>query len=206
MSAADGATGAIRDALGGLTRDPAAGVEQLDLLPAGGVVVAARGGDDRRAKVDPASVAAVAANATRERKAGRPPGATNLATRDLRRALHAAGLDSVWEMARWALLTPEELAQRLGCSVADAFDRKIGLLDRIAPYQHARLAPTDAAGAAVPMMAMMIGGREATPLNARPPWEHDQLGAFIEHEQNQALGGDAPGASQSTSSQSEEKP
>lgn len=112
----------------------------------------------------------VAQVAQGERKAGRPPGSTNLATRELRKALHAMGLDSVWEMARWALLSPEELAARLRCTVAEAFDRKLQLLDRIAPYQHARLAPTDDAGNVVPDMVMVLGGRAMTGDMAKPGW------------------------------------
>lgn len=186
-----GADGVVRGALAELAEAAAGeGGEQLGLLPLGEPVNA-----ERRAEV-----------AARERKAGRPPGATNLATRDLRKALHAMGFDGVWQMARWGSLTPEELAARLGCTRLEAFDRLTVLWDRVGRYQHAPLAPTDGAGNVAPMMVMHVGGREATATNARPPWEWDAAPPFIEDEQNQPLGEGDAAASKDASSKEDEKP
>lgn len=200
MSRDDGARGVIREALAGAAaqlaqREGAQAALFADgeaSLPAGGYVAPGE----------------AAANGARERKAGRPPGSTNLATRELRKAMHAVGLDSVWTMARWALLTPEELAARLGCTRLEAFDRLRALWAEIAPYQHARLAPTDGAGNVAPMMVMAIGGTIADPAQHRPPWEHDRLGLAREApiEQNQGLGEASAGASVAPPSRGSEKP
>lgn len=143
--------GAARDALG--ERDAG---EQL-LLPIG-------------RHVAPGEVAEVA---ERERSGGRPKGAIGRTTRELRAFLGAQGADPLMAMARWAQLSPEELAQRIGCTKLEAFDRLMSLWDRVAPYVHARLAPTDGKGNAVPWLHMSIGGAPADPhvAGARPPWE-----------------------------------
>ena len=200
MSREDGVRGVVREALAGAAQAIEAGRgEQLALiddpeaaLPAG-----------RRIETEDA-----AANGARERKAGRPPGSTALWTRELRKAMHGAGLDAVWEMARWALLSPEELAARLGCTRLEAFDRRTALLREIAPYQHARLAPTDGAGNVAPMMLMAIGGRIADPAVHRPPWQHDRLGPTLDQpaEQNQGLGEATAAASNGAPSNGSEKP
>lgn len=199
MSRSDGTRGVIREALAEAAAGLAqAGGEQLALLDAEASLPAGQRIAEREA----------AANGALERKAGRPPGSTNLATRELRKALHAAGFDGVWTMARWALLTPEELAARLGCTRLEAFDRLRGLWADIAPYQHARLAPTDGAGNVAPMMVMAIGGQVADPAVHRPPWEHDRLGPALTlpSEQNQALGEDDPAQSPDAPSPESGKP
>jgi len=101
--------------------------------------------DEKRAElsIDPE---AIAANAADERKRGRPKGAENLSSRQLREMLVRAGGHPLIHLARWATLTPEELAKRLGCSVVEAFDRQVAIWDKLAPYVAAKLAPTDEKG------------------------------------------------------------
>ena len=175
MASLNGAAAVVRDALGSLRVDDMQ-PEQLALLGEAALPAGRR--------IEQRDIARAAAA---ERRAGRPPGATNLATRELRRALHASGLDAVWEMARWARLTPEELAERLGCTRLEAFDRLQALRREVARYQHAPMAATDDRGNVVPTMVMAVGGVVATPGNARPPWEWDRDGTFIEVEQNQQV-------------------
>ncbi|MGL5447873.1 MAG: hypothetical protein ACRDBL_11245 [Rhabdaerophilum sp.] len=119
--------------------------------------------------------AAIAANAIEERKRGRPKGAENLSSRQLREMLIRAGGHPLIHMARWASLTPEEMAMRLGCSVADALDRQIAIWDKLSPYIAAKLAPTDETGKTVPMINIEIGGQgQALSIGSGtgqlPPW------------------------------------
>ncbi len=52
---------------------------------------------------------------------GRPLGASNHSSRELRRFLGAVGADPLMQTVEWLRLSPEELARRLGCSIAQAF-------------------------------------------------------------------------------------
>lgn len=147
---------------------------------------------------------AVAANAIEERKRGRPKGAENLSTRQLREMLIRAGGHPLIHMARYATMTPEEMAIRLRCSVLEAFDRQVAIWDKLAPYVAAKLAPTDEKGNAVPGLMISIGSdgvnsHVAARAGSAPPWMaafRDAEGALIEGiavpggaEKNQGLGG-----------------
>ena len=86
-----------------------------------------------------------------------------------------AGGHPLIHLARWAAMTPEELATRLGCSVAQAFDRQVAIWDKLAPYVAAKLAPTDEKGNAVPALVVSIGGEPvnsgfAVSAGREPPW------------------------------------
>lgn len=122
-----------------------------------------------------ADQASIAANAAEEKRRGRPKGAENLSSRQLREMIARAGGHPLIQMARWAAMTPEELATRLGCSVAQAFDRQVAIWDKLAPYMTAKLAPTDEKGNAVPGLVVAIGGEAvnsglAVSAGREPPW------------------------------------
>lgn len=115
---------------------------------------------------------AVEAEAERRRKVGRPPGSQNKATKQLREWLLRGGvLPQKWAMD-WLLMEPEQLAARLGMTVAEAFARQVTIAEGLYPYFMARMAPTDDKGNAVPFLSFSLGapaldeaGREL------PPWE-----------------------------------
>lgn len=113
---------------------------------------------------------AVAEEVERVRKAGRPKGAQNLATRELREwIVHLLGGTPQERMARWAQMEPEEMARRLGCSVLDAWDRQKELWKELSPYIMARMQPVDDQGRAVPLVALSIGGQVGQ-ANGAAPW------------------------------------
>ncbi len=147
---------------------------------------------------------AVAANAIEERKRGRPKGAENLSSRQLREMIVRAGGHPLIHLARYATMTPEEMAIRLRCTVLEAFDRQVAIWDKLAPYVAAKLAPTDDKGNAVPGLMIAIGGEGvnshvAARAGGDPPWMaafRTAEGEVIEgvampggSEQNQGLGG-----------------
>jgi len=83
-------------------------------------------------RINRADADAIAANATEERKRGRPKGAENLSSRQLREMLIRAGGHPLIHLARWATMTPEEMARRLDCKVVEAFDRQVAIWDKLA--------------------------------------------------------------------------
>jgi hypothetical protein len=108
----------------------------------------------------------------RRDRAGRPPNARNLATRQMLDFVRKTFGDPVERRARWLLHTPASLAAELGCTKAEAFDR----LDRIAAdlsrLFYAPLAPVDGAGNAVPpQFNLTIGGRSQAD-GSVAPWEY----------------------------------
>jgi hypothetical protein len=127
---------------------------------------------ERISSIDPE---AIAANAADERKRGRPKGAENLSSRQLREMLVRAGGHPLIHLARWATMTPEEMARRLDCKVVEAFDRQVAIWDKLAPYVAAKLAPTDEKGNAVPGLVISIGDQAinaglGVSAGASPPW------------------------------------
>lgn len=112
----------------------------------------------------------LAAEVARTGKGGRPKGAQNLATRELKQwIVHLLGGTPQEQMARWAMLQPEELAKRLGCTVAEAFDRQQKIRMELAPYFMARMQPVDDQGRPVPFVALAIGGQVGN-ANGGAPW------------------------------------
>jgi len=172
----------LRSAAIAATGEAGAAGEQLDMLPE---VVRINRGDQ----------AAVIANGEVERRRGRPPGAVNVQSRQLRAMIEGTCGNPLLQMARWAALTPEEIAHRLGITTVEAFDRLILLLRELAPYTAAKLAPVDDAGRAVPNIAVMIGGQGINTDAggaAVPPWMRAFQtvdGEAVEIEQKQGLSG-----------------
>ena len=117
------------------------------------------------------SIAAAASDAETRRKAGRPPGSPNRSNVQMRQYLLNNGVNPHKWMMDWLILAPEELAQRLGCKVVEAFDRQALLADRLKKAFMPDLAPTDEAGKAAPVLNFTIGGVAATA--NKPPWEID---------------------------------
>jgi len=140
---------------------------------------------ERISSIDPE---AIAANAADERKRGRPKGAENLSSRQLREMLVRAGGHPLIHLARWATMTPEEMARRLDCKVVEAFDRQVAIWDKLAPYVAAKLAPTDEKGNAVPGLVISIGDQAinagiGVSAGGSPPWlaaYRDAEGRIIE--------------------------
>lgn len=157
----------------------AAEPEQLELLP------------PTRFAPGSAGHAELGERIKRER-AGRPPGATNIATRQMLAYVRRVWGDPVERRARWLLHTPETLAAELDCSKVEAFDR----LDRIAAdlsrLFYPQLAPVDGAGVSVPpTFNLVLGGHQANGA-AAPPWIYE---GGPEVEQNQRLAEPAPDVS-----------
>lgn len=107
----------------------------------------------------------------RKNQAGRPPGAVNKSTAELRAWLLARGIHPLHQMFRWMQHTPQSLAAELGCTQLEAFDRLRLLWSDAAPYFAARFAPVDGQGNAVaPTFLMQIGGGRAPGAADLPPW------------------------------------
>ena len=148
-------------------------------------------------RINRADADAIAANATEERKRGRPKGAENLSSRQLREMLIRAGGHPLIHLARWATMTPEEMARRLDCKVVEAFDRQVAIWDKLAPYVAAKLAPTDEKGNAVPGLVISIGDQAinagiGVSAGGSPPWlaaYRDADGRVIEGVEIQGLSG-----------------
>ena len=148
-------------------------------------------------RLDRADADAIAANATEERKRGRPKGAENLSSRQLREMLIRAGGHPLIHLARWATMTPEEMARRLDCKVVEAFDRQVAIWDKLAPYVAAKLAPTDEKGNAVPGLVISIGDQAinagiGVSAGGSPPWlaaYRDAEGRIIDGVEIQGVSG-----------------
>lgn len=114
---------------------------------------------------------------------GRPPGARNLATRQVLDFVRATIGDPVLERARWLRHTPETLARELGCSALEAFDRLDRIRAELTKLFYAPLAPVDGQGnAVVPNFSLTIGGGSAQKPNAAP-WDYlEEIQALPERE------------------------
>lgn len=141
---------------------PACVEEQIDLFarPA----VPAKGKD--RLTLEEA-----AEDSENRRRAGRPPGSKNRSNVEMRRWLLTHGVNPHKWLNDWLMLSPEELAKRLGCSIKDAFDRQMLIANQTRKAFLPDLAPTDEAGKAAPVLNFTIGGVDAA--QNRPPWEID---------------------------------
>ena len=127
----------------------------------------------------------------RKRGRGRPKGAHNLSSRQMRKLFQAVGVDPLMNKLEWLQLSPEELAERLGCSRLEAFQELQKLNDATLPYIHAKLAPVDDAGRAVPVMVFQMGNGGAGSLTpsgvVKPPYviEGEAMGLEYELQGNQ---------------------
>lgn len=154
MAAADGAARAAIEALGAAVPAP----EEPLLFPP----TRFDADDSRHGRM---------VEAVRRDRAGRPPGAQNKATKEIKDLIRRLIGDPLFERARWAAHTPESLAAELGCTKLEAFDRLDRIRNELAPYFYARLAPTDEQGRPVVPLVMAFGGHVAAG-DARPPWEY----------------------------------
>lgn len=132
---------------------------------------------------DEAKRAEIVADAeARERKAGRPRGATNLSTRQLREYVLSRGKNPVIWKISWLTMTVEQLAEYLGIKKAEAFDRQLAIANSLQGIVIPNLAATDEAGNAVPTINMVFGGGTSSGVGPdRPPWEYldgDELGVI----------------------------
>jgi len=137
--------------------------EQLELLPP--------------SRFAPGSAAHVAmVDQVKRSGAGRPPGARNLATRDMVAFVRRVFGDPFLESARELLHTPASLAAELDCSKLEAFDRLERIRADLRPFMYARLAPIDGAGRPVAPAFTMVFGAAAPASSSspdRPPWLED---------------------------------
>ena len=124
-------------------------------------------------------------------RGGRPKGAQNLATRELRDWLlrGMGGKTPQEQLAQWAILGPEGLAQALHCDRLEAFDRWRGVLEYLGKFFMAPIAPETADGKPVPQMVVMVGGSAGVVDQASgetlPPWE------YLDQQNQEVSGGDA---------------
>jgi hypothetical protein len=123
---------------------------------------------------DAAKRAEIVADAeARERKAGRPKGATNIATRQLREYVLSRGKNPVIWKISWLTMTVEQLAEYLKIKPVEAFDRQLAIANSLQGIVLPNLAATDEAGNAVPSINMVFGGGTSSGVGPdRPPWEY----------------------------------
>lgn len=117
-------------------------------------------------------------------KGGRPKGAQNLMTRELREYLaRRMGGTPQEHLAKWFLLGPAGLAKALHCDLLEAFDRWNRLGVELGRYFMAPMAAADDQGKVAPTFLVTIGGgsgAQAADGSELPPWEYMS-------EQNQGL-------------------
>jgi hypothetical protein len=199
LGASDGTRAVVGQAVADLRHD----VEQLQAA-----------GDQLELIGLPANLSDEAATRAREsaraRGRGRPPGATNKATDDVKAFCRRVfGFDPLIEGFRWAQHSPESLAIALNCTRLEAFDRLETLRRDLCRYFHAPVQPVDAAGQAVPMFVMQVGGPVTVGAGAGaapgvPPWLADPRRAAT-IEQNQGVTETEPAKSHGAVSHDEAK-
>lgn len=162
--------------------------EQLALLP-----VPAMQGDGRAER---------ARDLVRQHRAGRPPGARNLATRQALDFVRRVLGDPLIERARMAMHTPESLSMMLGCTKLEAAQHIDSIRADLQRLFYAPLAPVDGEGnAVVPQFNMLIGGATQAGAEALPPWERH----LLEMQKNPAKSTDAEPVSHDDVSHDEPK-
>lgn len=182
MSRQDGSFGAVRGALAdvaeAIEEAGADEAEQLDMLPAPTMYDGERA-DRQQRKIEAEH---------RARGVGRPQNSRNLATREMLAFLRAHGFDPMERRFRWAMHTPETLAEELNCTRLEAFDRLDGIWKDMQRYFYAPLAAVDGQGnPVVPQFAMFIGGQAIGQVGGLPPWLTDpEVRKQIEAERAQA--------------------
>jgi hypothetical protein len=158
---AEGPRGAIGAALGELdavVTASSAQAEQLALLPMRADHLPEVGGRVR------ASVVAA--------RRGRPAGAQNLATRQVKEFCRRVfGIDPMVEGFRWAQHTPDSLALELGCTRLEAWDRLEALRRDLMRYFYAPMVAVDEDGRPAPVFSMTVGGAPSPGSGDRPPWK-----------------------------------
>lgn len=176
----------VRGAVGGLIEAAAAArpaePAQLELLPPGldGLTAAAR------RRVEPGVRAA---------RAGRPPGAENKMTREVKDFVRQVMGDPVIERARWLLHTPESLAAVLGCTRLEAFDRLDRIRAELSRLWYAPAAPVGEDGRPVPVLSLVVAGQVVGAADAPPPWIYAGGPVIEQAQQNQSLSETPPDVS-----------
>lgn len=157
--------GAAVGALAAAIEEARGAAEQLELLPTRTTAGSFEGDRVREAV----------------RRRGRPSGAQNVATRDMKEFCRRVfGLDPMLEGFKWLQHSPESLAIELGCTKLEAFDRLEALRKELARYFYAPMQAVDEDGKPVPTFNLVLGDR--APGAQRPPWEY-----LEEVQQNQPL-------------------
>ncbi|CAA0096187.1 Uncharacterised protein [Starkeya nomas] len=96
--------------------------------------------------------------------AGRPAGAQNKVTRDIRRLILAKHKHPLLALAEIYSMSVHDLARELGCKPEAALDRQIRAAEAVAPYVAAKQAAVDEHGeTAMPTLVMNFGGQAGTP-------------------------------------------
>jgi hypothetical protein len=164
--------------------------EQLELLPAG-------------VSSDHPNAARALELVKRDR-AGRPSGAQNKATKEIKDLCRRLFGDPMLESFRWAMHTPESLSALLGCTKLEAFDRLEEIRRDLRKFFYAPLAAIDGeTGKTVPFFQLLAGGERA-PSDQRPPWDYLDV-TPQETQQKQALPQSAPAVSHGDVSHGEGK-
>lgn len=194
MAKSDGKA-AVAEVISAGAAEPA--IEQLDMLM-----------PPTRASMTAAEERRVEASIKRDR-AGRPPGARNIATRQMLDFVRKTMGDPLMERFRWAMHTPESLSIELGCTKLEAFDRIDKIRADLARYFYAQLAQVDGAGQAVaPRLTMVFPGQSAPQIGADgaklAPWLYLE-GVSAETQQNQPLLASPDGVSHGDVSHGEDK-
>jgi hypothetical protein len=165
MSRSDGIGGVVREALTApLPAAPAAVQDDLFAPP-----VTRRPGESAE-KFAERQAAALAEG---KRGVGRPKGAQNLATRELKELglRSSGGKHPFIERMRWFALGVDGIRQQLGCTYVEAFDRWERLAATLQKVYIADQAPVDDQGKAVPGIAIFTGGTGTnTDAGGLPPW------------------------------------
>lgn len=166
-----GAAGAVAGVLEQAKAEMPEPAEQLDLL------VAENRPSTERLRWDEG---ALAAEGERARKAGRPKGAQNLATQDLKRWLVTllGRTPQEWRV-RWLMVQPEELAKRFGMTAKEALQFQDNIAEKLSPYFMAAMQAVDQNGNPVPLINFNIAG-QAVGDDGRPPWLRSFQAAQIE--------------------------
>lgn len=187
MSREDGLKGVIAGGARAGSADASAAEEQLDLLALPSSAPVRLMDEAKQIEV-----------ANRERAGGRPKGARNLMTREIKELALRAGTHPLLNLMRWGSLSPEEMASRLGIKTSEAFDRLVAIWRETTPYFVGKAALTDEEGRAVPMISLNIGGQTmASGPDARPPWEALNDPTIIEQYQQLEQAEDEPEAAMS---------
>ncbi|MFG1383237.1 hypothetical protein [Xanthobacter versatilis] len=98
---------------------------------------------------------------------GRPPGATNKLTRDIRKLILSQHKHPLLALAEIYSLDTKALAVHLGCKAVEALDRQVRAAAELAPYLAAKQAAVDDDGRTVlPMLQLNFGGPAPAALEA----------------------------------------
>lgn len=189
MSRSDGVKGIVRGALAGASsaiaddEDPQGNLmgELLAAMPPSRFDAGHGQGEKARNHV-------IAAH--RARGAGRPAGAQNLATRDVKAYVQRLFGDPMIESARMAMHTPLSLSIELSCTLLEAARFLEDIRKDLRRYFYAPMAAVDDQGRAVtPQFALLIGGQAVGAEGGAPPWLTDPevRGALEKEQQNQRV-------------------